>query len=57
MMKWGIEDLLWLGFILVLVGLFFFISKHAGNVNDCYKRGGTVVDTAGGWVCAKLERV
>ena len=56
-MRWGIEDCLWLAFILALIGLCFFIFVQSGDMKDCHKRGGTVVDTANGWVCAKLERI
>lgn len=41
----------------LLVLLIVFIGAQVSNMDDCTKRGGSVVDTKGGWVCAKLEKV
>jgi hypothetical protein len=57
MMKWDIEDVLCVAFILALIGLGFFIFKQSSNMSACHERGGTVVNASGGWVCAKLEKV
>ncbi len=57
MMKWDIEDWVFFAVIIGALAVIVFIFLQSGKIDDCYKRGGHVVDTSQGWVCAKLERV
>jgi hypothetical protein len=53
-----IEDWVFFSVIIgALVALFFIVFVQSDKMDDCRKRGGYVVDTTSGWVCAKLERV
>lgn len=57
MMRWDIEDICFVGIVIALLAVLAFVYFQSGRVDDCIKRGGTVVDTSAGWVCAKLERI
>lgn len=57
MMRWDIEDVCFVGIVIALLAVLVFIYFQSGRIDDCIKRGGTVVDTSAGWVCAKLERI
>ena len=50
-------DYVFIGVIFIGICLIVFIALSSNKMDDCTKRGGTVIDTAGGWVCAKIERV
>lgn len=57
-MKWfDIEDCVFFAIILATMVFLAFIVFQSNEMHKCTKRGGTVVDTPEGWVCAKLERV
>jgi preprotein translocase subunit SecG len=43
--------------VFICICLIAFIALSSNKMDDCTKRGGTVIDTAGGWVCAKIERI
>lgn len=57
MMLRDIEDWVFFAVIIGALAVIVFIFLQSGKIDDCYKRGGHVVDTSQGWVCAKLERV
>lgn len=50
-------DYVFIGVIFIGICLIAFIALSSNKMDGCTKRGGTVIDTAGGWVCAKIERV
>jgi preprotein translocase subunit SecG len=51
------ENIAFVGVVIASIAVIVFVIMQSGNVSDCTKRGGTVIDTAGGWVCAKIERI
>lgn len=51
------EDVAFIGVIIVGLSLIAFIVFSSSKMDECTKRGGTVIDTANGWVCAKIERI
>jgi preprotein translocase subunit SecG len=57
MMKWDIGDCFLLIIVVISLMVLVFVLMQSGKMDDCYKRGGRVVDTSAGWVCAKLEKV
>lgn len=44
-------------FVFSLIGVIVLATYTQVRWNDCYDRGGEVVETKNGWVCAKLEKI
>ena len=53
----NIEDWVFFAVIIGALAVLVFVYFQSGKMDECRERGGTVVDTSAGWVCAKLERV
>lgn len=56
-MRYDWEDIAFIGIIIAAIAVIIFIFMQSGRIDDCVKRGGTVVDTSAGWICAKIERI
>jgi len=51
------ENIAFVAVIIAVISVIVFAVMQSGNMSECTKRGGTVIDTAGGWMCAKIERI
>jgi len=51
------ENIAFIGVVIAVLALCVFIYLQSGKMNECVKRGGTVIETANGYVCAKIERI